>query len=351
MLSASRFGARAMSSATKPGKLVLGSGSNVMDLFYPVQRLPQPGDKTYFRDEQFLSDAVVGGVTLNHLSWARALSAPTGLLAFQGDEANGQTIRAKLRELGVSTEYIRVSKDYSTSVSHILSGPDGERTIIMAKASTARLTGEVMRREYDAAIAGRASMITTEISQLPLSGVEYLLDAAAAARIPSLLDVDVTPHIAVTAAGLGTTDELKRCIGKATVLKLTASAAGELLALVSGAKLESTLENVAQQLADATGARLAVITDGSRGSALAAGRKHASNTKPLAAVRVPIYSGVTQRDATGAGDAFFGGVVASLHAFGFPTDAAGLERVGKIAAASGAACVEVIGALPVPGVR
>ena len=36
---------------------------------------------------------VVGGVTLNHLSWAAALGAPTGLLALQGDDELGNTIR------------------------------------------------------------------------------------------------------------------------------------------------------------------------------------------------------------------------------------------------------------------
>lgn len=55
--------------------------------------------------------------------------------------------------------------------------------------------------------------------------------------------------------------------------------------------------------------------------------------------------------SAGAGDAFFGGVIASLHMWGFPTSETGLDRVGRVAAASGAACVEVVGALPVPGVR
>jgi hypothetical protein len=54
-------------------KLVLGSGSNVMDLFFPVRKLPQPGDKQYYAAETCMTESVVGGVTLNHLSWARAL--------------------------------------------------------------------------------------------------------------------------------------------------------------------------------------------------------------------------------------------------------------------------------------
>ncbi len=67
-------GARAFASpASSPKLLVLGSGSNVMDLFFPVRKLPMPGDKQYYAAETCMTDAVVGGVTLNHLSWARAL--------------------------------------------------------------------------------------------------------------------------------------------------------------------------------------------------------------------------------------------------------------------------------------
>jgi D-arabinose 5-phosphate isomerase GutQ len=121
-----------------------------------------------------------------------------------------------------------------------------------------------------------------------------------------------------------------------------------LLALVSKDPLASDLEHVAQQLADAFGARMCVVTDGSRGSSLALGKKFLPADAPkISAVRVPVYSGVTQKDATGAGDAFFGGVIASIHAWGMPNSADSLTRVGRIAAASGAACVEVLGALPV----
>jgi hypothetical protein len=64
------------------------------------------------------------------------------------------------------------------------------------------------------------------------------------------------------------------------------------------------------QLADAFGARMCVVTDGSRGSALALGRKGAHGAAnatatggsggKVEAVKVPIYKGVTQKDATGA---------------------------------------------------
>lgn len=193
---------------------------------------------------------------------------------------NGREIRQKLKELGVSTKHIRydssdyyislsldlrlrtllessavtdrTSDDYSTSVSHILSTPDGERTIIMAPASTSQLDSDKMGHEFKDVVRG-ARMVTTEISQVPLSGVRYLVEAARSQGIPSLLDVDVPPQVALTSARLGrrplgmggvdikvhamtvfvgwsvcagSKEDLIRCVTQASVLKLTRSAAG-----------------------------------------------------------------------------------------------------------------------------
>lgn len=352
------------SSASTPVKkhgLILGCGSNVVDVFFWVRQLPKPGEKAYFSDEGITCGTVVGGVTLNHLSWARALGAPTGLLALQGDDANGRKIRSKLDELGVATEHIRVSSEYSTSVSHILIEPSGERTIIMAPASTSRMTGELMAREWASVVAG-ASMVTTEVSQLPLSGVQFLLNAARAAGIPSAIDVDVTPSIATGAARLGSIAELRAALSTATVVKGTASAAEELLFLFdkqagggSGPAAASSplpavksIEDMAARLGAAVGAQLCVLTDGAHGAGFAA---LPSGSQRPATLYVPAYKGANQVDATGAGDAFFGGLVAGIAAKGIPREVAQLDWLGRMAACAGAACVEVLGALPVPGVR
>ncbi len=160
-----------------------------------------------------------------------------------------------------------VSEKYATSVSHILTSAESpERTILMAPASTSTLTAAKMEREFGSVLrtkvrkkgrkgagggAGgrggnewvwwveptawrvspccypdqitcrpthnpnpihskpppppppKASMVSTEISQVPLSGVLYLLEAAQAAGKPSLLDIDVTPEMALGPARLG----------------------------------------------------------------------------------------------------------------------------------------------------
>ena len=49
--------------------LVVGCGSNVVDKFYRVVAIPKRGEKGYFKDNIEDCKLLVGGVTLNHLSW------------------------------------------------------------------------------------------------------------------------------------------------------------------------------------------------------------------------------------------------------------------------------------------
>ncbi|KAA0175640.1 hypothetical protein FNF27_02722 [Cafeteria roenbergensis] len=323
--------------------LVLGCGSNVVDLFFRVKSMPRPGDKGYFADPKVLSGSVVGGVTLNHLAWARLLGAPTGLLASQGDDVHGRAIRSKLRELDVSTAAIDVRAENTTSVSHVLVDSTGERAILMAPASTSALDAGAMELLFRGAADG-ASMLTSEVSQLPLSGVAWMLKRARKLGIPSCLDVDVPVSVATREAGLGSIQELAEVVQLPTVLKLSSISAESLFRLVGDGDtlVRGSLEAAATQIAAAAGVSVCVVTDGSKGAAIGLGDGRTS-------AFVPVFKGVHQLDATGAGDAFFGGMVAWIHAEGVPTTAAGAKAMGRVASAAGAACCEVMGALPVLG--
>ena len=72
---------------------------------------------------------------------------------------------------------------------------------MMAPASTTKINAAAMAEHFAPAVPG-ASIITSEISQVPLAGVGALFDAAAAAGKLSMLDVDVPPSVAVGEAGL-----------------------------------------------------------------------------------------------------------------------------------------------------
>ena len=336
---------------------ILGCGSNVVDVFFRVRAMPVAGTKGYFQDPtKVVEGTVVGGVTLNHLCWAAALGAPTGLLALQGNDDLGVTIRDKLGDIGVSTEHIKHGPDYATSVSHILLDRDGERAIIMAPASTGEISGDAFREHFGEAVSSpNCKIATTEISQLPLSGVQMMLDLARDSNTMSFLDVDVPPTVAVGDADLGNLTELYQCVTSCDVLKPTLEAAGELLALANskGAScnpddvdLDDALTDVAIQLLDAYNPKMVAVTDGKRGCGLAV---RGSNGNPVA-VEVPGFDGIDQVDATGAGDAFFGGLVASVYRNGFPSTAEEMKIIGEVAGAAGGACCEVLGALPEPGV-
>lgn len=104
------------------------------------------------------------GVTLNHLAWAASLGAPTGLLALQGDDTYGKEIRSTMEKLGVSTRFVLHGPQHATSVSHVFIDESGERSIIMAPASTSTLNAAAVTAYWTDAVSS-ASMVTSEISQ------------------------------------------------------------------------------------------------------------------------------------------------------------------------------------------
>jgi len=353
-------------SLLRSGPAVVGCGSNVVDVFFKVRSMPVAGTKVYFADPRKVTEGtVVGGVTLNHLAWARMMGAPTALLALQGDDDYGEMIRGKMAELGVSTEFIKHGDEYATSACHILLDAQGERAIVMAPASTGDIDAEALSAHFARAVQ-RAQVATTEISQVPLGGVIRLLDIARGAKTLSMLDVDVPPSVAAGDARLGSLEEVLACVRGCDVLKPTLDAAPELLALAATdgkscdpveaeidieGILTQDLENVAATLLRTFAPRMVAVTDGKRGCGLAVERIDdgcSEGGNAVVTASVGGHSGVNQIDSTGAGDAFFGGLIAGIYRLGgrLPATVSELEELGQASAAAGAACVEVLGALP-----
>ncbi|GAB5367291.1 hypothetical protein AAMO2058_001217600 [Amorphochlora amoebiformis] len=329
---------------------VVGCGSNVVDTFFKVRAMPEAGSKTYFADAmKTLEEVVVGGVTLNHLAWAHLFGTSTGLMALQGYDANGELIRDRMDSLGVSKRYIDISHSHATSACHILLDPDGERAIIMAPASTSKIDSHAAKKYFELAIK-QAKIVTTEISQVPLTGVQRLLDMSKEHGKLSMLDVDVPPSVAATSANLGTLSETLQVVSSADILKPTIDAAPELLALAatngqscdprdSGIAVSRDLREISERLLETFGARMVAVTDGKNGCGL--------SVEGGVTEVIPGFPGVKQIDSTGAGDAFFGGLVAGIERFGIPKSREDLQVVGSAASAAGAACVEILGGLPI----
>jgi sugar/nucleoside kinase (ribokinase family) len=321
--------------------MVLGCGSNVVDHIYRVKVVPQAGAKGFFASPfRALEKRLLGGVTLNHLCWAAVGGVSAGLLALQGKDELGRLIRRDLQSLGVSTQFISTSSSYSTAQCHVFIQDGGERSIMMAPAATSLINADTVQQNFGSVIQQHASMVTTEISQVPLSGVLELLTSAKKAGILSILDLDIPPSVAEVEAGLGTVEEVVECVKMADILKPAKAAAEELVTLMSGSAPTESLSpgDVAQHLVKGCGSKLVAMTNGAEESILA-------NSSHVVCVAPPSVGEVV--DSTGAGDAFLGGLIAGITRHGgLPTEPEGLAELGRIANAFGASCTQSVGGVP-----
>jgi arabinose-5-phosphate isomerase len=260
----------------------------------------------------------VGGVTLNHLGWARVLGLRTAIFGKQADDPNGRFLRAGMERLGIE-HHIDLSGGAS-SFAQIYVDPDGARAIYMARGATAELTPEEVDRKHRSVIES-AALVTTEVSQVPLAAARRVLEIARAAGAMTVVDLDVPIGDAVPA--LGTEDELHAVLSLADVLKPS-------LAALEGVVAPGSARARARELAEKTGAKLVALTLGAAGSLLF--REGEVVISPAASVSV--------LDTTGAGDAYLGGLLAAL------SHGLDLENAARLGNACGGACCEQIGAFP-----
>ena len=273
----------------KPTRAALdlaGIGSVVLDRIFRTDRILGPESKGMVRD----CTEVVGGVTLNHLAWARVLGLRTGLFGRQGDDAPGRQIRAYLDAIGIDRTHLRTDGEGS-STANIFVDPDGERCIYMHRAATETTTPEHIDTHF-AAYLRQARMVSTEISQLPLPTTVRVLERAADAGVDTALDVDIPPSQATGDARLGTAAEVERAMALATILKPAGSAVRERYPTGTPEELAARLFN---DYAPHGRVKLVALTIGAEGCVLCDG---------TGTITVPAYGGLNVLDTTGAGDAF-----------------------------------------------
>ncbi|GJD06154.1 hypothetical protein Gasu2_05850 [Galdieria sulphuraria] len=323
-------------SCAKQG-LVIGCGSNVVDLFVRVSQLPLQSSKVILSHDIDIktelptlscSDICVGGVTLNHLSWASRFGVPCGLLAAQGTDSHV------------------VSSLYKSSSSVVFYDSKGERSILMTPGATSLMDADFMKEHFSSSL-DKACIFTSEISQVPLSGVLYLLKLASEKGIASVLDVDVSLSAACrhgNTTALGSESEFMDCLNIASVVKFSLSESKSLFRyLCPSASYASELESEESILqlsnclfAKLDSAKLIIVTMGSQGSIL---------TSNFGSVFVPSLSKKPVVDTTGAGDAYLGGIIAGLYHFGFPESESSLLSLGQVASRCASLCCSVVGGL------
>ena len=293
---------------------VAGTGSMVVDEIHLAKRILGADEKSLLRSDERgnVVRRLVGGVVLNHLGWARLLGLRTVIFGKQGDDPSGRLLRAGMERIGIAH---RILLDGSaSSFAQVYVDPSGARAIYMARGATGEYTAAEVEAQH-ATVVADASVVTSEVSQLPLATVRRVLELARAAGARTVVDLDVSLADAVPA--LGSEEELLAVLRLADVIKPS-------LAALDGLVAPGAARSRALELAERTGAKLIALTLGPAGSLLLA--EGEAIAVPAAQVRVV--------DTTGAGDAFLGGLLAGLHA------GLDLESAAKLGNAAGGACCE-----------
>ena len=192
----------------------------------------------------------------------------------------------------------------------------------MAPGATSETTAEHVRAVH-AGFIGRGQTFSTEISQLPLEASLEALRIAREAGARTVVDFDVPASDAL--ATLGDEATLTAILETAQILKPAKLAGRELFP-----SLEGDPTALARAIRERYGNPVVVVTDGAAGCAISSDEFEGA---------VPGYA-AKAIDATGAGDAFLGGLLVAQH------HGLGWQDTGRLANACGAACAEQMGAFP-----
>ena len=82
---------------------VSGIGSMVVDAIHRVPRFGGPDQKVLVQPDADGASVrrYVGGVTLNHLGWARLFGLRVAVFGKQADDPDGRFLRAGMRRIGI----------------------------------------------------------------------------------------------------------------------------------------------------------------------------------------------------------------------------------------------------------
>ncbi len=273
-------------------------------------RLPRPGETV--AGGRFFEAG--GGKGANQAIAAARLGAEVSFVGCVGDDDFGRRSIAGLNAEGIDTSACRIVHGQATGVALIYVGPDGENMIALAPGANEALTAQDIHEASE--LISTADVLVVQL-EVPPAAVMASMEVARRSGVPTLLNPAPAPEKSAVHELLRLADfvnpnatEAQRITGIEVDGPESARAAGE--------KLLSM------------GARNAIITLGSQGAHVVSD----SFTGPITAYELRAV------DATGAGDAFTGGLAVDL--------AAGRELAEscKFACAAGALATTKAGAQP-----
>ncbi len=161
-------------------KPIVVVGSINLDLVASTDRIPQVGETVIGRT----FTTFFGGKGANQAVAAARLGYPVSMIGNVGNDAFGTQLRSGLAEAGVNTEHVETVEG-SSGTALIITGPNGENSIVVVPGANAHLTPKSVERA--APLLKEAGFILVQL-EIPLETVEYLAEFAERHDIPFMLD-------------------------------------------------------------------------------------------------------------------------------------------------------------------
>ena len=274
-------------------------GSSNLDFAVAVPKLPGVGETV----SGGTLTTSPGGKGANQAVAARRLGADVAFVTLLGADPMGDRLAAALSEARLPSGPIERTTEVPTGVALIAVDPEGRNQIAVAPGANHRLTPDRARRHRD--LMASADVVLLQL-ETPIETVRWALEEAR--RLGKRTMLNPAP-----ARVLPLPDDLLRLVDYLTPNEIEAG-------LLTGREVRSPADaEAAGQALVAMGVSTVVVTLGAAG-AVAVG---AAGT-----IRVPGFP-VEAIDTVGAGDAFTGGLAASV--------AAGLSVEAALVVASAAA--------------
>jgi ribokinase len=257
-----------------PEIVVVGSAN--VDLVVPVDVLPAPG-QTVLGDDHLRA---AGGKGANQAVAAARLGRRVSMVGRVGDDDEGRRLLSSLSAAGVDISHVRTTSAVPTGIALITVDRAGENTIAVSPGANARVSTSDVERAGEALRSAAVTLLQLEVALGTVTaaalaaGGTVLLNPAPAAPLPPEL------------------------LASVDVLVPNRSELGLLAQVAEPRDLEGAVAAVRRLPAELA----VVVTLGSEGALVVAGDR----VEHVPAIPVDAV------DATGAGDAFCGGLADGL---------------------------------------
>jgi ribokinase len=122
----------------KDPKSVLLLGDINVDMYFPVDRYPEPGQEGFAEE----ISAHLGGSVVNTAVVLQKMGAQTNMIGCLGDDSWGNQAQDWLREIGIGLNGVQHASEKQSGLSMLVVTPDNERTMFTHRGANACLRAE-----------------------------------------------------------------------------------------------------------------------------------------------------------------------------------------------------------------